>query len=213
MAYAPGRPGEDTRSLLVFELAKGSTRSRREGLHETHRHEHPTRSPTPSGRLSAGGRLGRLPGRSTRQSVPALRPTLARRLDTINTGERDTFLTPFSEETKPLHDTAGWPVVASWGHRPQNAGMGSRPPENAADLEAKTQAFRQEVAAAGITLGPSVAQMAVRNGERASMWGARRPYDPALLSGSGDRNGASRPAPGSPTPRSRGVSPPSPRES
>jgi hypothetical protein len=118
-----------------------------------------------------------------------------RRFDTINTGERDTFLTPFPEETKPLHDKIGWLVVASWVNRPQNAGMGSRPPENAADLEAKTKAFRQEVAAAGIPLGPAVAQMAVRDGERASMWGGTTAVRPGSLERQRGRNGASRPGP------------------
>jgi hypothetical protein len=37
--------------------------------------------------------------------------------------------------------------------------------EDAADLEAKTRAFRQEVEAAGITLGTSVAKMEVREVE------------------------------------------------
>jgi hypothetical protein len=39
--------------------------------------------------------------------------------------------------------------------------------EDAADLEAKTQAFRQAVEAAGITLGTSVAKMEVRDVEMA----------------------------------------------
>src|SRR2546430_6308654 len=80
------------------------------------------------------------------------------RIYTINKGELDTFIKHFKEETKPIHDKVGWPVVASWVNRPQNEFIWIRTHEDAADLEAKTQAFRQEVAAAGITLGTSVAR-------------------------------------------------------
>jgi hypothetical protein len=89
------------------------------------------------------------------------------RIYTINKGELDTFIKHFKEETKPLHDKVGWPVVASWVHRPQNEFIWIRTHEDAADLEAKTQAFRKEVAAAGITLGTSVAKMEVRDVEMA----------------------------------------------
>jgi hypothetical protein len=84
------------------------------------------------------------------------------RLDTITTGALDRFITHVNEETTPIHATVGWPSVASWGTRPQNECMGSRPREDAADLEAQTKAFRRAVEAAGITLGTSVATMAVR---------------------------------------------------
>jgi hypothetical protein len=71
------------------------------------------------------------------------------------------------EETKPIHDKVGWPIVASWVNRPQNEFIWIRTYEDAADLEAKTQAFRKEVAAAGITLGTNVAKMEVREVEMA----------------------------------------------
>ena len=89
------------------------------------------------------------------------------RIYTINKGELDTFIKHFKEETKPIHDKVGWPVVASWVNRPQNEFIWIRTHADAADLEAKTQAFRKEVAAAGITLGTSVAKMEVRDVELA----------------------------------------------
>ena len=49
------------------------------------------------------------------------------RIYTINKGELDTFIKHFKEETKPLHDKVGWPVVASWVNRPQNEFIGSGP--------------------------------------------------------------------------------------
>jgi len=89
------------------------------------------------------------------------------RIYTINKGELDNFIKHFKEETKPIHDKVGWPVVASWVHRPQNEFIWIRTYEDAADLEAKTKAFRREVEAAGITLGTSVAKMEVREVEMA----------------------------------------------
>jgi NIPSNAP protein len=89
------------------------------------------------------------------------------RIYTINKGELDTFIKHFKEETKPLHDKVGWPIVASWVNRPQNEFIWIRTYEDAADLEAKTKAFRQAVEAAGITLGTNVAKMEVREVEMA----------------------------------------------
>ena len=89
------------------------------------------------------------------------------RIYTINKGELDNFIKHFKEETKPIHDKVGWPVVAYWVNRPQNEFIWIRTHADAADLAAKTQAFRQEVAAAGITLGSSVAKMEVRDVEMA----------------------------------------------
>ena len=89
------------------------------------------------------------------------------RIYTINKGELDTFIKHFNEETKPIHDKVGWPVVASWVNRSQNEFIWIRTHEDAADLAAKTQAFRKEVEAAGITLGTSVAKMEVRDVEMA----------------------------------------------
>ena len=89
------------------------------------------------------------------------------RIYTINKGELDSFIKHFKEETKPIHDKVGWPVVAAWVNRPQNEFIWVRTYEDAADLEAKTKAFRKEVEAAGITLGTNVAKMEVRDVEMA----------------------------------------------
>ncbi len=89
------------------------------------------------------------------------------RIYTINKGELDNFVKHFKEETKPIHDKIGWPVVATWVHRPQNEFIWVRTYEDAADLEAKTKAFRAAVDAAGMTLGTTVAKMEVREVEMA----------------------------------------------
>jgi hypothetical protein len=89
------------------------------------------------------------------------------RIYTINKGELDTFIKHFKEETKPIHDKVGWPIVAAWVNRPQNEFIWIRTHADTADLEAKTKAFRQAVEAAGITLGTSVAKMEVRDVEMA----------------------------------------------
>jgi len=52
-------------------------------------------------------------------------------------------------------------------NRAQNEFIWIRTYEGAADLEAKTQAFRKAVEAAGITLGTNVAKMQVREVEMA----------------------------------------------
>jgi NIPSNAP len=89
------------------------------------------------------------------------------RIYTINKGELDNFVKHFKEETKPIHDKVGWPIVASWVNRPQNEFIWIRTYADAADLEAKSKAFREAVAAAGITLGTTVAKMEVREVEMA----------------------------------------------
>ena len=65
------------------------------------------------------------------------------RIYTINKGELDSFIKHFKEETKPIHDKVGWPIVASWVNRPQNEFIWIRTHEDAADLESKTKAFRE----------------------------------------------------------------------
>ena len=88
------------------------------------------------------------------------------RIYTINKGELDTFIKHFNEETRPIHDKVGWPVVASWVNRPQNEFIWIRTHENAADLEAKAKAFRQAVDGT-VQLGTNVAKMEVREVEMA----------------------------------------------
>jgi NIPSNAP len=89
------------------------------------------------------------------------------RIYTINRGEMDNFVKHFKEQTKPIHDKIGWPVVSTWINKPQNEFIWIRTHTDAADLEAKTKAFREAVAAAGITLGENVAKMEVREVEMA----------------------------------------------
>lgn len=89
------------------------------------------------------------------------------RIYTINRGEMDDFIKHFKEQTLPIHEKIGWPVVATWVNRPQNEFIWVRTHTDAADLEAKTKAFREAVQAAGITLGANVAKMEVREVEAA----------------------------------------------
>ena len=91
------------------------------------------------------------------------------RIYTINRGELDNWLTHFREETLPLHESVGWPVVAMWVNRPQNEVIWIRTHKDAADLEAKTKAFREGAAARGIQLGGTVAKMEVREVESADI--------------------------------------------
>jgi hypothetical protein len=91
------------------------------------------------------------------------------RIYTINRGELDDFLTHFKEQTLPLHQSIGWPVVAMWVNRPQNEVIWIRTHQDAADLEAKTKAFREGAAARGIQLGGNVAKMEVREVEAADI--------------------------------------------
>ncbi|HEX5371060.1 MAG TPA: NIPSNAP family protein [Dehalococcoidia bacterium] len=89
------------------------------------------------------------------------------RIYTINKGEMDAFLKHFREEVLPLHESIGWPVVATWVNRPQNEFVWIRTYSDAADLEAKTKAFQEGRAARNITLGAHVAKMEVREVEEA----------------------------------------------
>jgi hypothetical protein len=89
------------------------------------------------------------------------------RIYTINRGEMDAFLKHFREEVMPLHESIGWPIVATWVNRPQNEFVWIRTHNDAADLEAKTKSFQEGRAARNITLGANVAKMEVREIEAA----------------------------------------------
>ena len=89
------------------------------------------------------------------------------RIYTINRGEMDDFLKHMKEETMPVHEAIGWPVVSVWVNRPQNEVIWVRTHTDAADLEAKTKAFREETTKRGIQLGGNVAKMEVREVESA----------------------------------------------
>jgi hypothetical protein len=79
----------------------------------------------------------------------------------------DTFLKHFETETIPLHESVGWPIVATWVSRAQNEFIWIRTHVDAEDLEAKTKALQQQRQEMGIQLGGNVAKMEVREVEPA----------------------------------------------
>lgn len=87
------------------------------------------------------------------------------RIYTINKGEMDAFLKHFKEDVMAVHQRIGVPIVGTWVNRAQNEFIWVRTYKDKADLEAKSKAFREEVAAAGIKLGANVAKMEVREVE------------------------------------------------
>jgi hypothetical protein len=87
------------------------------------------------------------------------------RIYTINRGEMDAFLKHFTEETMPIHEKVGWPIIATFVNRPQNEFIWVRTYADEADRDAKAKAFQDAVREAGITLGGSVAKMEVREVE------------------------------------------------
>ena len=89
------------------------------------------------------------------------------RIYTINRGEMDTFLKHFEAETIPLHESVGWPIVATWVNRPQNEFIWIRTHVDAQDLDAKAKALQKQREAMGIQLGENVAKMEVREVEAA----------------------------------------------
>jgi hypothetical protein len=89
------------------------------------------------------------------------------RIYTINKGEMDDFLKHFKEEVMVVHERIGLPIVGTWVHRAQNEFIWIRTYKDKADLEAKSKAFREEIAATGIKLGGNVAKMEVREVESA----------------------------------------------
>ena len=84
------------------------------------------------------------------------------RIYTINRGELDAFLKHFKEETMPLHERVGIPIVATFVHRPQNEFIWVRTYADEADRDAKTKAFQEAARSAGIQLGGNVAKMEIR---------------------------------------------------
>ena len=87
------------------------------------------------------------------------------RIYTINRGEMDTFLEHFKSQVMPVHESIGWPIVSTWLNRPQNEFIWVRTHADAADLEAKTKAFREETTKRGVALGVNVAKMEIREVE------------------------------------------------
>src|SRR5215831_6504907 len=89
------------------------------------------------------------------------------RIYTINRGEMDAFLKHFQEQTMPLHERVGIPIVGTWVNRPQNEFVWVRTFANEQDRDAKLKAFQEGARAAGIQLGGNVAKMEVRETEPA----------------------------------------------
>ena len=89
------------------------------------------------------------------------------RIYTINRGQMDDFLKHFHDETLPLHEKVGMPVVATWVNRPQNEFIWVRTFADEADRDAKQKAFQEAARAAGVVLGGSVAKMEIRETEPA----------------------------------------------
>lgn len=89
------------------------------------------------------------------------------RIYTINRGAMDDFLTHFKEQTMPLHEKVGMPIVSTLVNRPQNEFIWCRTFADAADRDAKQAAFQQAARDAGIVLGGNVAKMEIRETEPA----------------------------------------------
>ena len=89
------------------------------------------------------------------------------RIYTINRNEMDAFLKHFKEETMPLHEQVGLPIVATFVNRPQNEFIWVRTFEDEADRDAKVKAFQEAARAKGVQLGGNVAKMEVRDAEPA----------------------------------------------
>ncbi len=90
------------------------------------------------------------------------------RIYTINRGEMDVFLTHFTEQTAPLHEQVGIPIVGMWVNRGQNEFIWVRTFADEQDRDARTKAFQEAARAAGVQLGVNVAKMEVRETEPVS---------------------------------------------
>jgi NIPSNAP protein len=97
------------------------------------------------------------------------------RIYTINKGQLDEFVRHFREETMPLHEKVGIPIVGTWVNRPQNEFIWVRTFADAQERDARTAAFQQAARDAGVQLGVNVAKMEVREVEPA--------LEPAAVSG------------------------------
>jgi NIPSNAP protein len=89
------------------------------------------------------------------------------RIYTINRGAMDDFLKHFHDETMPLHEKVGIPIIATFVHRPQNEFIWVRTYADEADRDAKTKAFQDAAREAGVVLGGHVAKMEIREAEPA----------------------------------------------
>src|ERR687884_695001 len=89
------------------------------------------------------------------------------RIYTINKNELDAFVSHFRNETMPLHEQVGIPIVGTWINRPQNEFIWVRTVADVQERDTKLAAFREAAQKAGITLGANVAKMEVREVEPA----------------------------------------------
>jgi hypothetical protein len=89
------------------------------------------------------------------------------RIYTINRGQMDDFLKHFKEQTLPLHEKVGIPVVATYVNRPQNEFIWVRTYANAEERDARQKAFQDAAREAGVVLGGNVAKMEIREAEPA----------------------------------------------
>jgi hypothetical protein len=89
------------------------------------------------------------------------------RIYTINKNQMDAFLSHFRNETMPLHEQVGIPIVGTWVNRPQNEFIWVRTFADEQERDAKQAAFREAAQKAGVQLGGNVAKMEVREVEPA----------------------------------------------
>jgi hypothetical protein len=87
------------------------------------------------------------------------------RIYTINRGEMDAFLQHFTEQTVPLHQQVGIPIVGMWVNRPQNEFIWVRTFADEQDRDQRVKAFQEAARAAGVQLGVNVAKMEIRETE------------------------------------------------
>jgi NIPSNAP len=87
------------------------------------------------------------------------------RIYTINRGEMDAFLKHFTEQTVPLHQQVGIPIVGMYVNRPQNEFIWVRTFADEQDRDTRIKAFQDAARAGGVQLGVNVAKMEVRETE------------------------------------------------
>jgi hypothetical protein len=89
------------------------------------------------------------------------------RIYTINRGEMDAFLKHFKDETMPLHEQVGIPIVTTLVNRSQNEFIWVRTFADEQDRDTRIRAFQEAARAAGVQLGGNVAKMEIRDVEPA----------------------------------------------
>src|ERR1051326_8670605 len=72
------------------------------------------------------------------------------RIYTINRGEMDAFLKHFTEQTVPLHQQVGIPIVGMYVNRPQNEFIWVRTFADEQDRDTRIKAFQDAARAGGV---------------------------------------------------------------